>query len=84
MKFYNAISKTLYLFELRRPWWTKLCREALVIVIIAGLVSGQALYYTPTAYAATYSFTQSSWAGGATANNAVHASNQTGWTQFST
>ncbi len=53
---------------------------ALLVVLVAG-GSGVSLY-KKFAHAATFSFTQSSWAGGVTANTATHASNQTGWTEY--
>src|SRR3989344_7133871 len=36
------------------------------------------------AQAATYTFQQNSWSGGATSNNAVHPTNQSDWNQYST
>jgi len=54
----------------------------LASVTIGGILLYTVLPYGP-ASAATYTFTQTSWAGGATANSAVHASNQSGWTEYS-
>jgi hypothetical protein len=54
--------------------------------LVSSLIGFILLYsvfpYGPVS-AATYTFTQTSWLGGATANNAVHASNQSGWTEYS-
>src|SRR3990167_1854625 len=64
--------------------FTKIARTQMrvfAIALIVSLVSTQGLFVS-TAYAATYTFTQSSWAGGATAATSTHASNQTGWTQL--
>ncbi|KKR47497.1 MAG: Cell wall surface anchor family protein [Parcubacteria group bacterium GW2011_GWC2_40_31] len=53
----------------------------LLIIAFAGN-----LFFTnnnQSASAATYTFSQTNWAGGATANNAAHPTNQTSWDQFS-
>ncbi len=50
--------------------------------ILTATVSGIFLF-TKLAQAATYNFTQSSYVGGATAATAVHPTNATGWTQYS-
>ncbi|MEK7460307.1 MAG: glycine-rich domain-containing protein [Patescibacteria group bacterium] len=50
-------------------------------LIIAG--AGVYTYRHEFIQAATYTFSQSSWAGGITANTANHTSNQTNWTQYS-
>lgn len=50
----------------------------IVLVAVGGM-----FLFSGVVRAATYNFVQSSWAGGATANTAVHATNQTGWTQYS-
>ncbi|MFA7286442.1 MAG: RCC1 domain-containing protein, partial [Patescibacteria group bacterium] len=49
---------------------------------ICGLLLYTILPYGQVAAAAS-TFTQTNWAGGVTANSAVHASNQTGWTEYS-
>ncbi len=54
---------------------------ATLALVIAG--AGVYTYRHEIAQAATYTFTQSSWAGGATANTAVHPTNQSSWTQYS-
>src|SRR3989344_3958379 len=59
-------------------------RSALALMLIVGLVAGQFISLIPnTAYAATFTFTQSDWSGGETANPAVHPTNETGWNQYS-
>ncbi|MFZ2984945.1 MAG: hypothetical protein WA054_04110, partial [Candidatus Moraniibacteriota bacterium] len=52
--------------------------SALLIVM---LLSGVYLFPFGT-QGATFTFVQTSWLGGATANPATHASNQTGWTEY--
>lgn len=54
---------------------------ALIIVSTSAYIYRQDI--AKIAYAATYTFTQASWAGGVTANTATHTSNQSGWTQYS-
>ena len=54
---------------------------ATLALVIAS--TGIYAYRHEIAQAATYTFTQSSWAGGITANTATHASNQSNWTQYS-
>ncbi len=57
----------------------------LFVVLVTAIAGGGGIFlFTRIARAATYNFVQSSWTGGATANTAVHPTNQTGWTQFST
>ena len=51
----------------------------LIVVFTANLFFAN----NQTALGATYTFSQTSWTGGITANNAVHPTNQTSWTQFS-
>ncbi|MBI5147778.1 MAG: fibronectin type III domain-containing protein [Parcubacteria group bacterium] len=62
----------------RKNLFQELLASFLVFLIIAGLFR-----LGEPAQAATYTFTQSSWSGGATSNNAVHPTNQTGWNQYS-
>ncbi|MDP3902342.1 MAG: hypothetical protein Q8Q21_02045, partial [bacterium] len=53
----------------------------LLIIAFAGN-----LFFTnnnQSASAATYTFSQTNWSGGITANNAAHPTNQTSWDQFS-
>lgn len=50
---------------------------------VTGLFSQFGILRFYAARAASFSFAQSSWATGATANNANHTSNRTGWTEFS-
>ncbi|HAS84665.1 MAG TPA: hypothetical protein DCS23_01125 [Candidatus Yonathbacteria bacterium] len=54
---------------------------ATLALVLAG--TGAYIYRQEIAQAATYTFTQSSWAGGVTANDANHTSNQSNWTQYS-
>lgn len=37
----------------------------------------------PNIFGATYTWVQTSWTGGITANNAVHPTNQSSWTEYS-
>ncbi len=62
----------------------KIFQKILSLFLVFFIVSGVFLYQPRQAQAATYTVTQSSWTGGATANTAVHPTNQTGWTQYST
>ncbi len=62
----------------------KIFYKILSLFLVFFIVSGMFLYQPRQAQAATYTATQSSWTGGATANTAVHPTNQTGWTQYST
>lgn len=65
---------------------TILRRLAVVLTItrVSVLVAvGGMFLFSNVANAATYNFTQSSYAGGATAATAVHPTNATGWTQYS-
>ncbi|MEK7568832.1 MAG: hypothetical protein AAB497_01830, partial [Patescibacteria group bacterium] len=55
---------------------------ALLVVLVAG--AGGVSLYKKIAKAATFTFTQSSWTGGATANTATHAVNQGGWAEYAT
>jgi len=54
---------------------------ASLALLLAG--TGAYIYRQEIAQAATYTFTQTSWAGGVTANNANHTSNQSGWMEYS-
>lgn len=57
-----------------------------LIIAVCGVlvaVAGGLFLNSKFAEAAPFTFTQTSWIGGATATTAVHASNQTGWTQYS-
>ena len=55
-----------------------------LFLLVAVLVNVIVLQPPELAQAATYTFAQSSWAGGASSSGAVHPTNQTGWTSFST
>ncbi|MEK9161327.1 MAG: glycine-rich domain-containing protein, partial [Patescibacteria group bacterium] len=54
-----------------------------VVLIVAFTVNLFFVGNNQTALGATYTFVQTSWSGGITANNAVHPTNQTSWAQFS-
>lgn len=62
----------------------KLFHEFLSLVLILAVIGGSFFYSSKTMEAATNIFTQNTWSGGATSNNAVHPTNQSGWTQYST
>lgn len=59
----------------------------LIVLISATVVSSLVLNLTIgpifQSRAATYNWVQTSWSGGATASNASHSGNQTGWAQYS-
>jgi hypothetical protein len=55
--------------------------KTVTVFIITGALISQ-LVFIPTASAATYTFTQTSWAGGATGVNAAHPTNEAGWSQY--
>ncbi|MEK9154753.1 MAG: fibronectin type III domain-containing protein [Patescibacteria group bacterium] len=63
--------------------YKKLFHELTALFLIAAIIAGTFYYQPKEAYAATYTFSQSNWSGGVTANTASHASNQTGWTEYS-
>ncbi len=52
------------------------------VTIIVSIVVNLFLIPVYHSQAATYTWAQTSWSGGATANKASHSSNQTGWTQY--
>ena len=56
-------------------------REAIVLIFLFFILLSTYYY---KAHSATFSMSQSSWAGGFTNNSATHSTNQTNWTQFST
>ncbi|OGD34112.1 hypothetical protein A2988_01360 [Candidatus Azambacteria bacterium RIFCSPLOWO2_01_FULL_46_25] len=55
---------------------------AVAAVVAVSLVVNLLTPIAPSALGATYTFTQTSWSGGATANNAVHPTNQSAWNQY--
>ncbi|MDE1988799.1 MAG: hypothetical protein KGI39_03825, partial [Patescibacteria group bacterium] len=57
----------------------RLVSSFLIIAFVVNLF----FFNSQTSLGATYTFVQTNWSGGITANNAVHPTNQTGWTQFS-
>ncbi len=54
---------------------------AVLALVVAG--TGVYMYRHELAQAATYTFTQTSWAGGVTTATSTHTSNQSNWTQYS-
>lgn len=58
-------------------------KYAWVLMGIALLVVSGVYFKKEFIQAATYTFTQASWAGGTSATTAVHATDQTGWTKYS-
>lgn len=59
-------------------------KEIQAIGLILLIVAEMVVFPTPSAQAATYTWTQASWAGGAAATTATHTSNQTGQTNYAT
>lgn len=66
---------------------SSLGKSSVLFIVVSFLVSlaavGGLFLQSKFAEASPFTFTQTSWTGGATATTAVHASNQTGWTQYS-
>jgi len=60
----------------------KYFHKVLTILLTAILASG-ILYSPEMARAATYTFVQTDWSGGSSGSTAVHPTNQTGWTMYS-
>ena len=59
-------------------------KAILVFAVLAMTILSQtSLLEIFPANAATYTWTQNDWSGGATSNTAVHPTNQTGWNQYS-
>src|SRR3989344_2420927 len=64
-----------------KKFFHEIVSVVLVLAVIAGTFS---LSFKPkSAWAATYTFTQSSWSGGATANIASHPNSSSTWTEYS-
>ncbi|MBI4159910.1 LamG domain-containing protein, partial [Candidatus Wolfebacteria bacterium] len=57
----------------------KIFASALTVAVIVSLIFG-GTFAPQSAQAATYTFIQTNWAGGATATTATHPGNQTNWT----
>ncbi len=57
-------------------------RRQIAALLVIAIVLSSFAFFKDHAQAATYTFTQSSWTGGVTANMAAHNSNQNGWTQY--
>src|SRR3989344_6542402 len=55
---------------------------AVAAVVVVSLVVNLSLPLAPSVLGATYTFTQTSWSGGATGNNAIHPTNQSNWAQY--
>ncbi|MFH1522119.1 MAG: hypothetical protein ABIF18_04135, partial [archaeon] len=54
-----------------------------VATVITSLVMTTIFPNVFQSHAATYTFVQTDWSGGATANNATHSSDQSGWDEYS-
>jgi len=74
---HKTFQKKLRLFSM--AGFTTIITATIISTLVLNLTTGPIFQ----SRAATYTWAQTSWAGGATANNAVHASNQTGWTEYS-
>lgn len=51
--------------------------------ITVAIIVGSIFFFHAPLRAATYTWVQTSWAGGITANTAIHPTHQTGWTEYS-
>src|SRR3989344_1132764 len=56
---------------------------AVAAVVVVSLVVNLSLPLAPSVLGATYTFTQTNWGGGSTGNNAIHPTNQSAWSQYS-
>lgn len=74
---HKVFQKKLRVFSM--AGFTTVIAATIISTLVLNLTTGPIFQ----SRAATYSWAQTSWAGGATANKAAHASNQTGWTQYS-
>jgi len=52
-------------------------------VIILAVISVGIFPYSQSVQAASYTFTQTNWSGGVTANNSTHPTDQSNWTEYS-
>lgn len=66
------------IFTRMNPWRKVVVLPAILGIIVLGYFQGFNI-----SQGATYTWSQTSWSGGATSNNGSHASNQTGWNQYS-
>ncbi|MDP1813347.1 MAG: hypothetical protein Q8K92_02755, partial [Leadbetterella sp.] len=69
---HNSKSKTF--FRYKRPS---------VLATFAVMLVAMYFQYLPVSQGAGFTFTQTDWSGGATADTATHTADQTGWTEFS-
>ncbi len=72
------IKKTFF-WPFKKYWQHILATTVLIILVSLSFF----LYQSRPSLAATYNFTQTNLSGGATTANAIHPTNETGWTQFS-
>src|SRR3989344_8589951 len=56
---------------------------AVAAVVVVSLAVNLSLPLAPSVLGATYTFTQTNWGGGSTGNNAIHPTNQSAWSQYS-
>ena len=63
---------------------TPLKKTVAVITMIAMVTTGYYSFFINSSQGADYTFTQTSWSGGQTANTATHNDNRTGWSEYST
>jgi len=56
---------------------------AVAAVVVVSLVVNLSLPLAPSVLGATYTWSQTNWGGGSTGNNAIHPTNQSAWSQYS-
>src|SRR3989344_3835495 len=56
---------------------------AVAAVVVVSLVVNLSLPLAPSVLGATYTWNQTNWGGGSTGNNAIHPTNQSAWSQYS-
>ncbi len=78
--FHNKTSNVIHGYIVRRTRTHKIIEICVGIALITAL----SFSFLSHVYSATFTFVQTSWVGGATANNPAHPTNETGWTQYST
>jgi len=66
-------------FEVYEPRW----RTTLALIILAAIISTLFFASSKFSEAASFTFFQTDWSGGADSSNASHPGNQSGWTKFS-
>src|SRR6185369_7447310 len=78
-----SLKKAKHLFKETIRWYTRQNTLAKVSAfLILAILSGTYLFPFAS-QGATYSFNQTSWAGGVTGNTATHPGNQSNWNQYS-